>query len=202
MAAVPDTDTVVFYTPDDAGREMAVLAPSIRCVPQGGGDLGRRMASALDHLITECGSRAAILVGADIPLLSADHFSAARAILEKNGGVVLGPADDGGYYLIGMTELHLGLFDRIPWGTETVLIDTLRAGERMGIEARLIGSAYDLDTIEDLRRLEGDLASAPGSVAPNLREWFADKLLQPDPSVRLRSNLTVVRDEFLHDRHK
>ena len=173
VAAVQGADTVVFYTPDDAGAEMADLAPSIRCVPQSYGDLGQRMASALDHLIVASGNRAVMLVGADVPLLSADHLSAAQEILEEHSGVVLGPADDGGYYLIGMSELHLGLFEQMPWGTETVLTDTLRAAERLGIETRMIGSAYDVDTIDDLRRLETDLASAPASVAPNVRGWFS-----------------------------
>ena len=118
------------------------------------------MRSALEELLGPRGYGAAMLVGADIPLLNAQHLLDARDTLQSSGGVVLGPADDGGYYLIGMTKVHGGLFERIEWGTGSVLTDTLRAAERLGIEARLIGSTYDIDTIEDLRRLERDLASA------------------------------------------
>ena len=96
----------------------------------------------------------------------------ARDTLQASGGLVLGPADDGGYYLIGMTEVHDGLFEQIEWGTDSVLTDTLRAAERLGIEARLIGSTYDIDTIDDLRRLERDLASMATAVAPQVRRWF------------------------------
>jgi glycosyltransferase A (GT-A) superfamily protein (DUF2064 family) len=130
------------------------------------------MRSALEELLGPRGYGAAMLVGADIPLLSAQHVCDARDTLQASGGVVLGPADDGGYYLIGMTQVDGGLFERIEWGTDTVLTDTLHAAERLSIEARLIASTYDIDTIEDLRRLERDLASASSEVAPHVRRWF------------------------------
>jgi glycosyltransferase A (GT-A) superfamily protein (DUF2064 family) len=87
---------------------------------------------------------------------------------------VLGPADDGGYYLIGMREAHAGLFEGIAWGTASVLTDTLRAAERIGIEVRLVRSAYDVDTIDDLYRLERDLATAAPDVCPAARRWFSE----------------------------
>jgi glycosyltransferase A (GT-A) superfamily protein (DUF2064 family) len=117
-----------------------------------------------------------MLVGADIPFLSAEHVADARDTLLANGGV-LGPADDGGYYLIGMTKVSIvqsGLFEQIEWGTESVLTDTLRAAERLGIAARLIRSAYDVDTIDDLQRLERDLKRGAPEIAPNVRRWFED----------------------------
>ena len=79
---------------------------------------------------------------------------------------MLGPADDGGYYLIGMTRPHAALFDGIAWGSESVLTDTLRTAERIGVEARLVRSAYDVDTFDDLLRLERDLAWAPADLCP------------------------------------
>jgi hypothetical protein len=94
-------------------------------------------------------------------------------VLQASGGVVLGPADDGGYFLIGMTKLHTELFDDVEWGTSSVVTDTLRIAERLGVEARLIGGCYDIDTIEDLRRLERDLTSAAPEVAPHVRAWYS-----------------------------
>jgi glycosyltransferase A (GT-A) superfamily protein (DUF2064 family) len=55
-----------------------------------------------------------------------------------------------------------------------VLADTLRAADRLGVEARLIASTYDIDTIEDLHRLKRDLAAAPLDIAPNVRRWFTE----------------------------
>ena len=130
------------------------------------------MRSALEELLETRAYDAAMLVGADIPFLNARHLLDARETLRSSGGVVLGPADDGGYYLIGMEKVHGGLFERIAWGTGSVLTDTLRAAERLGVEARLISSTYDIDTIEDLRRLERDLASVAMEVAPRVRQWF------------------------------
>jgi rSAM/selenodomain-associated transferase 1 len=172
---VTGIDVVIFFTPADGGPEIATLNRDVfPCVCQSAGDLGQRMRSALEHLIGHCGYRAALLVGADIPLLSAASIAEARETLQANGGVVFGPADDGGYYLIGMMNVHAALFEAIEWSTATVLTDSLRSADRLGIEARLIGSAYDVDTIDDLRRLERDLASASPEIAPHVRAWFSD----------------------------
>jgi uncharacterized protein len=168
-------DAVLFFTPAGAEPEIAAMmdAPFPR-VCQSDGDLGQRMRSALEELLGPSGYGAAMLVGADIPLLNARHLMDARDALLSSGGLVLGPADDGGYYLIGMTKVHDGLFEQVEWGTDSVLTDTLRAAARLGIEARLIGSSYDIDTIEDLRRLERDLALAASGIAPHMRRWFKD----------------------------
>jgi uncharacterized protein len=167
-------DVTIFFTPDDAEHEISTFTvPALRRVPQGGGDLGTRMFRALQCLLNVTPD-AAILVGSDIPLLTADHITEASETLHASGGLVLGPAADGGYYLIGMTEARAALFDGIAWGTETVLTDTLRIAERLGVEARLARSAYDVDTIDDLRRVGRDLAAAPSTLSPALRRWFSE----------------------------
>lgn len=179
LAAVPDV--TIFFTPDDAAAEIAAFAsPAMRLVPQGDGDLGARMLRALHFLLnvtvsdTVATPSAAVLVGSDIPLLTADHIREAGETLRASGGLVLGPADDGGYWLIGMTEPRAELFEGIEWGAESVLTDTLRAAERAGIEARLARSAYDVDTIDDLLRLERDLTWAPSMVGAAMRRWFSE----------------------------
>jgi glycosyltransferase A (GT-A) superfamily protein (DUF2064 family) len=73
-----------------------------------------------------------------------------------------------------MTQVHASLFEGIAWGSENVLADTLRAAERVGIDARLTRSAYDIDTMDDLLRLERDLGWLPSGVCPALRRWFSD----------------------------
>ena len=179
VAGLPDV--FVFVTPDEAVSEIETALP---VVPQGGGDLGARMLRALQFLLKGSDPvavpprgltpNAAILVGSDIPLLTANHITEAASTLQTGGGVVLGPADDGGYYLIGVTQVHADLFEGIAWGSESVLTDTLRAAERVGIDAHLARSAYDVDTIDDLLRLERDLAWLPARVCPALRRWFSE----------------------------
>jgi len=165
----------IFFTPDEAEQEMASLAGSaVSCVPQCAGDLGARMLGALRYLLEDRTFDAALLVGSDIPLLTTSHLREATDTLQARGGLVLGPADDGGYYLIGMTQPHAALFEGMAWGSDSVLTDTLRTAERLGIEARLVRSAYDVDTVDDLLRLERDLGWAPADVCPALRRWFRD----------------------------
>jgi rSAM/selenodomain-associated transferase 1 len=176
IAAVPDAAAVLFFTPAEGEAEIRALSPPAwPCVAQTGGDLGERMREALGYLLRAPGCEAAVLVGTDMPLLAADHIADARETLAITGGVVLGPADDGGYYLIGMRTMHSELFEGVEWGIASVLTDTLRAADRSGVEARLVRAAYDVDTIEDLRRLERDLQTAPPDLAPHMRAWFRDR---------------------------
>jgi rSAM/selenodomain-associated transferase 1 len=169
------TAVFLFFTPDEAEQEIASLAGGvIPCVPQRGADLGARMLGAVRYLLEDHKYDAALLVGSDIPLVTVNHLREATDTLQAGGGLVLGPADDGGYYLIGMTQPHAALFDGIAWGSESVLTDTLRRAERIGVEARLVRSAYDVDTFDDLLRLERDLAWAPSGVCPAVRRWFSE----------------------------
>jgi rSAM/selenodomain-associated transferase 1 len=167
-------EAVVFFTPAGAEAEMSILAPSFAQVAQADGDLGHRMRAAFEDLLGRRHCDVALLVGSDIPFLDPGTLTEARDLLRLHGGVVLGAADDGGYYLVGMSRVHAELFERIEWSTATVLADTLRAAERLGIDARLVRGAYDIDTIEDLRRLEREIPSAPDARAPRLRRWFID----------------------------
>jgi len=168
-------DVCIFFTPDETADELAHWGDAtLARLPQGPGDLGTRMCSAVRHLLGVRKYDAAVLVGTDIPWLTADQVREAVDTLSARGGVVLGPADDGGYYLIAMTRTHEGLFEQIDWGTASVLADTLRAAERCGVDAHLLQSAYDVDTIDDVRRLERDLAVAPADACPHLRRWFSE----------------------------
>ena len=140
-----------------------------------------------------------MLVGSDIPLLTADHLrEAARARCRPSGGVVLGPADDGGYYLIGMTRGARRSCSRGSRGGPTsVLTDTLRAAERIGVDARLVRSAYDVDTIDDLRRLERDLATGAGRMScPAAAALVQRSVMRPSTAgaiSRLRGDVLLER---------
>jgi len=176
VSALDEVEPFIFFTPDEADAEIAALARgSFTLRKQRGGDLGQRMRSAFEELLADRADGSAILIGSDIPLLTAAHLAAARERLQAMGDVVLGPADDGGYYLIGLRTAQPRLFEAIEWGTATVLSDTVRAAEQLGLTPQIIQPAYDIDTIEDLRRLEHDLAIAPRHVAPHTRAWFESR---------------------------
>jgi rSAM/selenodomain-associated transferase 1 len=167
-------EAVLFFTPPGSEGEISALAPaSFARACQPAGDLGQRMRAAFDDLLGARRCDVAVLVGSDIPFLSESAITDARDRLRSSRGVVLGPADDGGYYLIGMSQVHAALFEEIEWSTARVLADTLRVAGRLGIAATLVRGAYDIDTIEDLRRLEREMSSAPAGAAPRVRHWLA-----------------------------
>lgn len=175
-AAVPDSDAVIFVTPEGTEAEVLALAPRpMTVVAQQGADLGDRMRHAFRVLFDRHECAAAVIVGTDAPLSTSEHVSEALALLRDRGGVVLGPADDGGYYLIGMTKPCDVLFDGIAWGGESVLAETLDVARSHHIDVALIERTYDVDRPDDLRRLEHDLASAPSNVAPNVRRYISER---------------------------
>ena len=94
VSALDDVERFIFFTPDEADAEIAAPARgSFTCRPQRGDDLGQRMRSAFEELLLDRADGPAILIGSDIPLLTAAHVAAARERLHAIGDVVLGPAD-------------------------------------------------------------------------------------------------------------
>ena len=119
----------------------------VACVPQGGGHLGARMRRA-------AADAPAILVGADVPDLAAGHLEAAAAAL-RHAPVAIGPADDGGYYLIGVREVLPWLFAPMAWGTADVLSTTLDRLTRRGVTPAVLAPLADLDSPADLAQWPG-----------------------------------------------
>ena len=116
---------------------------------QSGADLGERMQQALDELLDCPGVDAAMLIGADIPDLSAELIARATTLLGA-ADLVLGPTVDGGYYLIGMTRLHRELFTGVEWGSAEVLSATRTKAEQLGLRLALLPELRDLDEAGDL----------------------------------------------------
>ena len=137
---------------------------------QGDGDLGARIARALTRAFDEGASRV-VIIGGDVPTLPAVLVEEAFANLAA-APVVITPALDGGYVLIGATPPCPPLFDGVPWGTADVLDTTRRLASEAGIVLRETRAWGDVDTFADLRRLEDEIASAPGR-APVTAEAIA-----------------------------
>jgi len=135
--------------PDRAHRAFESLrqSGSIRLSDQGAGDLGARMARALERTLAGAGH--AILIGTDAPGLDADYLRHARDALQKTD-VVLGPAADGGYVLIGMRRWVPSLFDDMPWSTNQVLEFTRRRLAQAGLLHSELVPLFDVDEPSDL----------------------------------------------------
>jgi len=161
LAALPGIAPVIAFTPDDARSALEALAPSgFGLVPQRGADLGQRLANLLADLIGR-GHPAAIAIDSDSPTLPMAYVLEAALKLESNAAdVVLGPCDDGGYYLIGVRAPQPALFQGIPWSTERVTPVTLEKARGLGLRVHLLPSWFDVDTEADLRRLHAELATA------------------------------------------
>jgi len=114
---------------------------------QRGSDLGEKMFDCLSHSLREYQS--VILVGSDCPAIDDRYLREAFQALES-APLVFGPAFDGGYVLLGATEVRTELFDNIGWGGSDVLTNSLRAAKRLGLEASLLEALHDIDRPSDL----------------------------------------------------
>ena len=142
---------VTVYYAGDRALLVPLAPPNVRWAEQAGGDLGARMA---------CVPAPCLILGADSPHLPLSLLSAALAAVPAYD-VVLGPAEDGGYFLIGLRAPQPALFDGIAWSTETVLAQTLARADALGLTVHQTPPWYDLDTPADLRRLAQGLEAVP-----------------------------------------
>jgi hypothetical protein len=143
------------FHPSDSDFPSLVRA-GVRCVPQVGRDLGARMLACFRLLSSE-GFARILLMGADVPHIRDEWIVEAEAGLDE-ADVVLGPTDDGGYYLIGMRAPH-DLFSGIPMSTPRVLAETLAKAEAAHLRVHLLPQTFDVDEAEDLARLRQQLAT-------------------------------------------
>jgi len=125
--------------------------PSVeKCFVQEGQDLGERMANAFARSF-ELGMDKVVLIGTDCPMLQSQHLNQAFEAL-THFDLVVGPATDGGYYLIGMNRRADYLFEGITWSTSQVLSQTLNVASQHGLTTTLLHELDDIDTQEDWQR--------------------------------------------------
>ena len=174
VGGLADTRPVIAYTPDDARAEFDVLAPGFALVSQDGPDLGARLHSTLAGLLA-AGHAGAIAVDSDTPTLPSGFLQQAVDCLTRPGpDVVLGPTEDGGYYLIGVRAPHRELFERMPWSTSDVLEITRRRAAAAGLRALCLPTWFDVDTPDDLERLRAILATGNDTTACETRRFLTN----------------------------
>ena len=153
--AIAGAARVVAVEPPEACDEVrALLPPGVEVMPQAGGSLGDRMRDAMATLF-ERGARSVVLVGSDLPDIDGRQVSRALALLERDPELlVLGPATDGGYYLIGAARTPPPVFDGIPWGTKDALAATIGAAHDRRVGVAFVEPMDDVDTAADLKRVK------------------------------------------------
>jgi uncharacterized protein len=124
----------------------------------------------------QCGFASVCLIDSDSPTVSPEAYAQAVELLSQpKDRVVLGPSDDGGYYLIGIKRPHPELFERIDWSTERVWEQTKHRAHELGLEVNLLPAGYDVDDATSLQRLRDELLSnkSPCDMAPHTRKFLA-----------------------------
>jgi rSAM/selenodomain-associated transferase 1 len=151
MGRLPGLDGALAYSPGQARSFFQRLAPSgLRLFPQEGRDLGERMARAFDWGFA-AGYRVVLLRGSDSPDLPGEVLLEAGEVLKSGRAqVALGPAADGGYYLVGLNAPHPELFQGQVWSTDTVLAEALHRARLLGLTVHLLRPWQDIDTYADL----------------------------------------------------
>jgi hypothetical protein len=172
VRAVPGAQPAIAYTPAVARSYFARLAPGFLLLGQRGRDLGERLAGTFEDLFA-AGHGSVVVIDSDTPTLPAAYLRDAVELLAAPGtDLVVGPAEDGGYYLLGLRVPCRELFERIPWSTPGVVPLTLRRARAAGLRVACLPPWFDIDTGEDLDRLRASLAAAAGGDAAHTRRFL------------------------------
>lgn len=164
-AALVDVRRMLFWAAENNGVPPANDYPGLDLFPQQGNTLGDRMFDAFTRAF-QGGPEACCIIGTDSPDLPLEHIVKAFDLLDREDiDAVFGPAEDGGYYLLGLKQAWEGFFDFIPWSTRNVLDSSLERSRHLGLRTALLPEWYDIDTRDDLLRL---IASGEDS-APAVR---------------------------------
>jgi rSAM/selenodomain-associated transferase 1 len=164
------------YSPKE-GKEYfsAVVSDHYQLIPQEDGDLGRRLERFIKGQL-QAGTQSIVVVGADSPTLPPEFVDQAFFQLQ-DADVVLGPATDGGYYLLGCRGQSPPILDNISWGSERVLWESIRRMKDSSLRLALLPPWYDVDSVADLWALKGHIAALRKAGMDPKLAW-TEKLLE------------------------
>ncbi|MCH7814140.1 MAG: TIGR04282 family arsenosugar biosynthesis glycosyltransferase [Planctomycetes bacterium] len=156
---------VVVFSPDDSPTAMRrVVGAGLDLWPQGGGDLGQRLAWGIDRALDQ-GARGVLCVGTDSPTFWPTALERAASALDR-ADLVLGPCEDGGFYLLGVTTPVGKLFEGVAWGGPQVTRRVLHNAAGLQMRVAQLETGYDLDRPADLRRVLDDLVRSENREPP------------------------------------
>lgn len=155
----PAAKPCAVYTPAGTEADLLRILPGFALTLQGEGDLGDRLLKGVEDLL-RAGHAGAILINSDSPTLPPAILLAAVEAVLAGDRMVISPALDGGYTLIGLSRSHARLFENIPWSTETVFELTMRRAKEIGLPAVVLDTWYDVDDAHSYRMLESELGGS------------------------------------------
>ena len=166
---------VIAYTPAESRPFFAELAPDFLLLPQIGNGLSARLTCLFQQLLG-MGHDGVIATDSDSPTLPAENLQAAVDRLAAGcADVVLGPSDDGGYYLIGLRQPHPALFDAMPWSTPQVYEETVARAAALDLRVSSLAPWYDVDTPAEFERLRAQMKRLGNAAPPYTRQFFAER---------------------------
>ncbi len=169
---------VIAYTPSESRPFFAGLAPDFLLLPQVGDGLSNRLTCIFQQLF-DTGHDGVIATDSDSPTLPTENLQEAVDRLAAGcADVVLGPSDDGGYYLIGLRQLHPALFDAMPWSTPQVYEETVGRVAELGLRVTSLAPWYDVDTPVEFERLRVQMKQLGAAAPQYTRRFFAER--EPD----------------------
>ena len=169
----PNLTKWIFWSESPPREAVTDLPASLRNTTQCEGDLGRRMQDAFARTLGT-GARRTVIIGSDSPHMPAERLSQAFGALEASD-LVLGPAEDGGFYLIGSRRFESRVLEAVEWGGAEVLQQTRVNAARCGYSMSLLDPWYDLDRWQDVERLRDSGAAVPRHLQAFLQECSAAK---------------------------
>ncbi len=178
---------VAIYTP--VGKESlydGIFPESFRFVPQRGTEFGERLRFAGEDLL-QIGFDSFCLINSDSPMVPASSYARAAELLANPGDrVVLGPSEDGGYYLIGLKRMHTRLFEEIEWSTEKVFHQTMQRAKELGLNVEQLPPGLDVDDSATLETLCDRLLVLDErvNVAPHTKA-FLSRIIEREGRARL-----------------
>ena len=177
MRRVEGVQPIIAYSPPATQPFFEQIAPpGFDLVPQVGADLGERLDNVLTHCL-QSGYQQTAVMDSDSPTLPVAYLRQAFQELDDPAvDVVLGPSDDGGYYLIGLKSPCSALFRGIVMSTSTVMVETLERAQEQGLKVACLPRWYDVDRPEDLERLIGELRTQPDRLAHHTRAFLTDDM--------------------------
>ena len=169
----PRADLAVAITPPESRRYFESITPSkTLLLPVEGQDIGACLVHTMEMSLNR-GYRKVLALNSDGPSVPREYLGQAANYLEQ-ADVVLGPGEDGGYYLVGLTQPHPGIFSDIAWSTFSVLSQTLERAAGLGLRTALTPPWYDVDTPAEVLRLINELQAISPDRLPNTRRFLGN----------------------------
>lgn len=171
MCQVKMADSVIAYLPAEDQVYFKALAPNFRLVAQLGENLGERLDIASQSFLKH-GYQKVVLINSDGPTIPVEYLNAAFEKLSDDRDLVIGPSEDGGYYLIGMQQPIPQILRGVEMSTPKVTKDTLKLAEQASLVVHMLPEWYDVDDASTLQRLITELKTAPVQVAHHTRGYL------------------------------